>query len=75
MSFIYGMVVVISTIINGAILPGFSALATLISFLSGLLLVMTGIMGEYMWRIFDQINGSPEAVVEMALLDWPLALK
>jgi dolichol-phosphate mannosyltransferase len=69
LSFIYGMVVVISVIISGATLPGFAALATLISFLSGLLLVMMGIMGEYMWRIFDQINGSPEAVVEAVLLE------
>jgi polyisoprenyl-phosphate glycosyltransferase len=69
LSFIYGLVVAISTIINGAVLPGFAALATLISFLSGLMLVMMGIMGEYMWRIFDQINGSPEAVVETAMLE------
>jgi dolichol-phosphate mannosyltransferase len=68
-SFIYGMIVVISVIISGSTLPGFAALATLISFLCGLLLIMMGIMGEYMWRIFDQINGSPEAVVETTLLE------
>ena len=69
LSFIYGVVVAVSTIVNSAIIPGFAALATLISFLSGLLLIMLGTIGEYVWRIFYQINGSPESVVEAALLE------
>jgi glycosyltransferase involved in cell wall biosynthesis len=68
-SFVYGLIVAFSVLVKGAVVPGFAALATLISFLFGLLLIMLGIMGEYIWRIFDQLNGAPESVVEMALVD------
>jgi dolichol-phosphate mannosyltransferase len=54
---------------KGSVVPGFATLATLISFLFGLLLIMLGIIGEYIWRIFDQVNGMPESVIETALLD------
>lgn len=69
LSFIYGLLVIITTITKGIDVPGFSALATLLSFLAGLILIMLGIIGEYIWRIFDQINGSPNAVIEKELLD------
>jgi dolichol-phosphate mannosyltransferase len=68
-SFIYGLVVVFSVLMKGSVVPGFATLATLISFLFGLLLIMLGIIGEYIWRIFDQVNGMPESVIETALLD------
>lgn len=68
LSFIYGMVVIVNYCINGNPVPGFSALATLISLLSGIILIMLGVMGEYMWRIFEQVNGLPESVIELELL-------
>lgn len=69
LSFSYSLVIIISVLIRGSTIPGFAALATLISFLSGLILLMLGIIGEYIWRIFDQINGSPTAVIDVALVD------
>ena len=68
-SFIYGFIVVFFALTKGLTVPGFATLATLISFLFGLLLVMLGIIGEYIWRIFDQLNGTPESVVEIVLVD------
>jgi dolichol-phosphate mannosyltransferase len=44
--------------------PGFATLASIISFLLGLVICMLGVIGEYLWRIFDEINGRPEAVIE-----------
>ena len=68
-SFIYGFYVLFWVLTKGVVVPGFAALATLISFLFGLLLIMLGIIGEYIWRIFDQLNGTPESVVEITLLE------
>ncbi len=68
-SFIYGLVVIFSVFMEGSIVPGFATLATLISFLFGLLLIMLGIIGEYIWRIFDQLNGTPESVIETVLIE------
>ena len=68
-SFIYGVIVVSFVLIKGVVVPGFAAVATLTAFLFGVLLMMLGIIGEYVWRIFDQLNGMPESVIETALLD------
>lgn len=64
MSFGYGLVVVFSALLGKSEVPGFAALATLVTFLLGLMIVMLGIIGEYIWRIFDQVNAKPEAVIE-----------
>jgi len=44
--------------------PGFSTLVALVTFLLGLIILMLGVIGEYLWRIFDESNGRPEAVVD-----------
>ena len=41
-----------------------STLAALISFLLGLIIVMLGIIGEYVWRIFDEVTRRPEVVID-----------
>jgi polyisoprenyl-phosphate glycosyltransferase len=68
-SILYGFYVAISVILEGREVPGFAALFTLTSFLSGLTLTMLGIIGQYIWRIFDQLNGTPESVIEMEFID------
>jgi dolichol-phosphate mannosyltransferase len=68
-SFIYGLYVLLHVLIQGREVPGFASLFTLTAFLSGLTLTMLGIIGQYIWRIFDEVNGAPESVVEIELLD------
>lgn len=63
LSFVYGVFLVVNASINHAIVPGFTTIATLISFLLGLIIIMLGIIGEYLWRIFDEINKRPEYVI------------
>lgn len=62
---------VIFVVINGLLgrydVPGFATLASIISFLLGLVICMLGVIGEYVWRIFDEINRRPEAVIEEVL--------
>jgi len=47
--------------------PGFATLASIISFLLGLVICMLGVIGEYVWRIFDEVSRRPEAVIEEVL--------
>lgn len=68
-SFIYGVYVILEVLIQGQQVPGFASLFTLTAFLSGLTLTMLGIIGQYIWRIFDEVNGAPESVVELEMLD------
>jgi dolichol-phosphate mannosyltransferase len=68
-SFLYGLYQVLYVIFLGREVPGFASLFALTAFLSGLTLTMLGIIGQYIWRIFDEVNGAPESVVEIELLD------
>ena len=67
LAFIYGIVVLVMALMGNpefAANRGFATLAALISFLLGVIIVMLGIIGEYLWRIFDEVNHRPEAVIE-----------
>ena len=44
--------------------PGFPTLVAFVTFLLGLVIIILGIIGEYLWRIFDEVVRRPEAVVD-----------
>lgn len=62
--FVYGAFVVIYALLGVNRVPGFPTLIALITFLLGLIILMLGIIGEYLWRIFDETNLRPESVIE-----------
>lgn len=66
-SFSYGAAVIINALLGNIPVPGFAALMAAITFLLGTIIVMLGVIGEYLWRIFDEINKRPEVVVEYVL--------
>jgi polyisoprenyl-phosphate glycosyltransferase len=63
-SFAYGISVIINAFTGQIPLPGFASIATLITFLLGLIILMLGIIGEYLWRVFDELNKRPEVVID-----------
>jgi polyisoprenyl-phosphate glycosyltransferase len=60
----YGAYILISALLGNFTVPGFATLVVLISFFSGLILLMLGIIGEYLWRIFAALDDRPESVIE-----------
>jgi dolichol-phosphate mannosyltransferase len=64
LSILYGSSVAVSAILGNREVPGFPTLAALLAFLLGLIILMLGIIGEYIWRIFDEVNHRPEAVID-----------
>ncbi len=64
LSFIYGFVIIINAFFGIRDVRGFPTIVALISFLLGLIIVMLGVIGEYLWRIFDEVNHRPEAVID-----------
>jgi len=65
LSFAYGVYIVLYYALNvGSEVPGFPTLAALISFLLTDYYLMLGVIGEYIWRIFDEVTRRPEAVIE-----------
>ena len=63
-SFLYGGMVVLGALFNRIPVEGFATVVALITFLLGLIIIMLGIIGEYLWRIFDETNKRPETVIE-----------
>lgn len=63
-SFLYGSAIVISALFHQVRVEGFATVVALVTFLLGLIIVMLGIIGEYLWRIFDETNKRPETVIE-----------
>jgi dolichol-phosphate mannosyltransferase len=64
LSFGYGTLILINTLIGRSAVPGFATIVALTSFLLGLVIVMLGVIGEYLWRIFDETNKRPDAVID-----------
>jgi len=63
-SFVYGALVVVNAFLNRIPVEGFATVVALITFLLGLIILMLGVIGEYLWRIFDETNKRPETVIE-----------
>lgn len=63
-SFGYGAIIAINALRGLGSVPGFPTLVVILSFLLGLVIMMLGIIGEYLWRIFDEVSRKPEAVIE-----------
>jgi dolichol-phosphate mannosyltransferase len=66
-SFMFAAIVIFNALFNNISVPGFAALAVLTSFLVGLILLMLGIIGEYIWRIYEQVNNRPASMIEYVL--------
>jgi dolichol-phosphate mannosyltransferase len=64
LSFLYGGIVIFNALRGIVDVQGFPTLVALITFLLGLIIVMLGIIGEYIWRIFEEINRRPEVVID-----------
>jgi dolichol-phosphate mannosyltransferase len=67
-SFAYGVSIFVAALVWDFEVKGFATLAVLISFFSGLILVMLGVLGEYLWRVLDAVNTKPEAVIDQTFL-------
>jgi dolichol-phosphate mannosyltransferase len=63
-SFAYGSSILVNGFLGRTVVLGFATIVTILSFLLGLIIIMLGVIGEYIWRIFDEINKRPESVID-----------
>lgn len=61
--FVYGIYTMIKKFVNPAVPLGFSSLMAAIVFIGGMLMIMLGLIGEYIGRIYISINNSPQYVI------------
>lgn len=63
--FIYGIYIVIQKIcLHNAMVPGYSSIMAAILFIGGIIMIMLGLIGEYIGRIYICINNSPQYVIK-----------
>ncbi len=58
-AFLLGVFFIVKTLLFGDPVPGFPTLAVLILFLGGVQLMVLGVMGEYLGRIFNETKRRP----------------
>jgi polyisoprenyl-phosphate glycosyltransferase len=63
-SFMYGLWMFANALLGRMEVRGFATMVTLLAFLQGLGLFMLGTLGEYLWRVFDEVNKRPETVID-----------
>lgn len=67
LSFLYALVIAVSKFIFGNKYEGWTTIVVLVSFFSGLILLTLGIIGEYLWRILDEVRKRPNYVIDKIL--------
>jgi glycosyltransferase involved in cell wall biosynthesis len=63
LAFLYGMFLVVRTLIFGKDVPGYASIMVSILFLGGLQLISLGIIGEYLGRVYSEVKNRPLYVV------------
>lgn len=62
--FVYGLVLIIQKLSGVDIAVGYSSIVAILLFIGGVIMIMLGIIGEYIGRIYISINNSPQYVIK-----------
>ena len=62
--FVYAVVMAVRALAYGSPVQGWPALMCAVLITSGVQLIMLGVLGEYLWRAFDETRGRPRYIVE-----------
>ncbi|MCE5299345.1 MAG: glycosyltransferase family 2 protein [Spirochaetia bacterium] len=63
LGFAFGIYTVVNKIINPDVPVGYSAIISMISFVGGVILIVLGIIGEYLGRLYMSINRIPQYIL------------
>lgn len=61
--FLYGIYTIVKKFINPSVPLGFSSMMAVMVFMGGMVMLMLGLIGEYIGRIYISMNNSPQYVV------------
>lgn len=64
LSFAYGLFILIAALLGGIKVAGWTTIISIVTFLLGLIMVMLGIIGEYLWRILDETRNRPGYIID-----------
>lgn len=63
LGFLYGIYTIIKRFVNPNVPMGFSATMSALVFFGGMMMLMLGLIGEYIGRIYISLNNSPQYVI------------
>ena len=61
--FLFGIWVVVSKLLHPEIMAGYSSLMAVLLFVGGMIMILLGLIGEYIGRIYISLNNSPQYVI------------
>jgi dolichol-phosphate mannosyltransferase len=64
---LYSISIVISWLRGETPFNGWAPIMVLILFVGGLIMVMLGVIGEYIWRIYEEVRKRPNFVIREKL--------
>lgn len=68
LAFVYGVYAVIMNLVFQRVVPGWTSLAVLVSFLSGVQLLTLGVIGEYLGQVLEEAKRRPLYLIAEAYL-------
>ena len=63
LGFAYALNIIYYRLAHGSPFPGWAPIMVVVLMIGGLLMLMLGIIGEYVWRIYDEVRHKPNYVV------------
>jgi polyisoprenyl-phosphate glycosyltransferase len=71
LGFLYALFILVMRLTRGLPVQGWAPLMIVLLVVGGLQMIMLGVIGEYLWRTFAQVRGTPPYVVDEVLEDRP----
>lgn len=62
--FIYALVIIYNRVINRTPFSGWAPIMILILLIGGMIMLMLGVIGEYIWRIYDETRKRPLYIIK-----------
>jgi glycosyltransferase involved in cell wall biosynthesis len=66
-SIFYGISIVYSFLYQKTPFPGWAPIMLLLLLIGGLIMIMLGVIGEYIWRLLDEVKNRPKYIVKEIL--------
>jgi hypothetical protein len=64
LGFIYACIVVVNKLFIAKPIQGWASLMVVVLVVSGVQLLMLGVLGEYLWRNFDESRNRPGFIID-----------
>ena len=75
LGFLYACFVLVNRLFFNSPIQGWTSLMMVVLIIGGFQMTMTGIIGEYLWRVLDEVRGRPRYVIEAFLNEHSSSLR